>query len=74
MIPIESLYQIWYELTSEIEDGIIILNDSDIICHLNKGIFQLFPVNDVDYIGKKRHDVAIRLDLWKTVKVPSFTN
>jgi PAS domain S-box-containing protein len=53
MIPIESLYQIWYELTSEIEDGIIILNDSDIICHLNKGIFQLFPVNDVDYIGKK---------------------
>jgi PAS domain S-box-containing protein len=49
----ESLYQIWYELTSGIEDGIVILNTSDIICHLNKGISQLFPVTRENYVGRQ---------------------
>lgn len=49
----ESLFQIWYELTSGIEDGIVILNTSDIICHLNNGILQLFPIDCEDFIGKK---------------------
>lgn len=49
----ESLYQVWYELTSTIEDGIVILNTSDIICHLNKGISQLFPIASEDFRGTK---------------------
>lgn len=73
MHPSESLYQIWYELTSGIEDGIVILNKSDIICHLNKGIFQLFPVTDEDFIGK-RFDTFIEegvLPVIRTAEIPS---
>lgn len=53
MDPSESLYQIWYELTSGLEDGIIIMDLSEVIHHLNSGICQLFPVTHNAYTGKK---------------------
>lgn len=50
------LYRIWFDLTSEIEDGIVITDDQGTIHLVNRGIEKLFDVQGTTYIGRDIRD------------------